>query len=1498
MPDGMDVNSEEFKTLIATLVEQQVSARLKEAEDAVADHKSKKTTVKKPKIPKPADYNGDETTIQEFRMKVENYLDYYEDEYNNDKERIQMVVGCLTKTASSWYNNWRLKNKASEVTFESFWKQFVVRFTNPELKLTTKSGFIGGKFLQKKGQSVRNFEVFFTTKADLAELPEDDRIMHFHKGLQPHLQKALVSTSLNRKDFDSFVAQVVEIESNYQYTQINTNLTPQLSSSGSNSLQSKQQNRFSGNNNHKRKVRSDEDGNVKVSLERDAKKKTPFVTKELQEKRMSEKKCLKCGLENHMAKQCKVGWKIQDSEKSNSDASPKVSNTHSAEANNKIVSSDHYIPVKPLLLVPVQIRSEGHVIHVLALLDSGCSIDLIDSTLVKKATIDTIELDRKINLISDIGATQNHNQVGKVTAVTTEIPMSIGYDQLHQEERIFGVTTLGGIYSVVLSRHWLDEHNPSIDWPVPSISFPKCGDECIAKNCDSTEMINCINSNTVTPSNSTPLYFNTTIISPTQNFGQTKTLPIIPKEYEAFKDVFDDQKARRLPPHRPGFDAYIELKDPTDLPPIRPIIPLSREKDSFLKKCLDEEVEKGNITQKDSPIATSVFLVSKAGGGWRPCVNYVELNKRTKRILTPLPRIDEIIDRMHGAKTWTKIDLQAAFNQLRMKEGEEWKTSFRCKYGQYESLVMGFGTTNAPSFFQKWMNHIFRDLLDVCVVVYLDDICIFSENPTIHTKHVSEVLKRLEDNNLFAKLSKCIFGAREIEFLGFRLGVDGLSMNPQKVEAIRNWPIPKNVTDVLSFLGFIGFYRRFIQGFAKIATGLTNLLRKDVEFTFGLEAKNAFEALKAAACTAPILRHVDLNLPFTMETDASDFAMGAVLLQQPASSTFKHPVAFFSKKFVSAEVRYTIADKELLAIVRACEEWRQWLLSSPFTITICTDHKNLRYFRTKQIHSARHFQWQETLEEFNYELIHKRGVENRIADLLSRRGDHAFTEGEKAQCHSDVLLPEKVWKSSTAVWMEPKTVAGGENSSSDDSSGEDVIPDESEDSLIEVTDDSKKLLITKMRHDSVLAGHFGVEKTLALIKRDYTWKGIRSYVKEYVKSCECKRNKVAKHKPFGLLTKMSFSTKPWSQLSLDFVVKLPLSNGFDAQLVVCDRGFTKGAHFIGTTGSIDAKGVANLLFKHVFRYHGLPDNIISDRGPAFVSEVWKFVFKILKVKISLSSAFHPQTDGQTESTNAIWEQLIRNYVNYLQDDWESYNHLLEIAYNNATHSGLGCSPWFAEKGYNPRVDYLVSPSNSKNTVDIAKHLARLKDIQEQLVTILEDAQTEYKKYADRKRIRSPFAVGQKVYLSAKNITTKRPKKKLDHKWLGPYEIVGKVNDEAWKLQLGPGMERLHPVFHSSLLEPYHENIIPGRTVPPTPPVEIDDVYEYYVEEIIDSRIIRNKLEYRVSWLGYGPDHISWEPLSNVQHSQEAIKKFHEKYPEKPTESSIKPSKRNTRKSKR
>ena len=234
---------------------------------------------------------------------------------------------------------------------------------------------------------------------------------------------------------------------------------------------------------------------------------------------------------------------------------------------------------------------------------------------------------------------------------------------------------------------------------------------------------------------------------------------------------------------------------------------------------------------------------------------------------------------------------------------------------------------------------------------------------------------------------------------------------------------------------------------------------------------------------------------------------------------------------------------------------------------------------------------------------------------------------------------------------------------------------------------------------------------------------------------------------------------------------------------------------------------------------------------------------------------------------------------------------LQIAYNNAQHSGLGCSPWFVEKGYNPRVDFLVGPSTSKGTVDIAKHLSHLKEVQSQVINILVHAQTEQKKYADRKRIPNPFTVGQKVYLSAKNIKTKRPKKKLDNLWLGPYEIISKIGNEAWKLKLGVGMEKLHPIFHSSLLEVFHENKIPGRIIPPPPPVEIDDVYEYEVDKIVDSRIIRNQLQYRIKWKHYGVEHDSWEPDINIANAIDLIKEFHDTYPNKPTIKDIRPKRK-------
>jgi transposase InsO family protein len=501
-----------------------------------------------------------------------------------------------------------------------------------------------------------------------------------------------------------------------------------------------------------------------------------------------------------------------------------------------------------------------------------------------------------------------------------------------------------------------------------------------------------------------------------------------------------------------------------------------------------------------------------------------------------------------------------------------------------------------------------------------------------------------------------------------------------------------------------------------------------------------------------------MTLPFYLETDASAYALGAVLIQKPVGSNFPHPVAFISRKLLPAEVRYPLHDKELLAIVKAFKSWRHWLLSSPFPINVFTDHANLKYFATKQNLSARHHQWAASLSEYDFRLHHRAGSLNRIADLLSRRRDHAFKEGEEQMANADTLLPKEIWVNAIAKASVGGTTLESTNIQESESSEDEVIntfETQKNDSLIVIEDENQKRLITKMRHDSILGGHFGTMKTLALIRRDFTWQGIHKYVKEYVRSCTCKRNKTLRHKPYGNLVKMPFADRPWSQISLDFIVKLPNSNGFDALLVVCDRGLTKGAHFIPTTESIDSQGVADLLMKQVFRYHGLPDSIISDRGSVFTSKVWKYVHDTLKTKIRLSTAYHPQTDGQTESTNAIWEQLVRNYTNYMQNDWTDFNYLLEMAYNNAVHSGLGCSPWFAEKGFNPRIDLLVEPSSSTSTPFTAEqHLSRLKVIQKEVKSMLEKAQDEYKKYADRRRLDSPFKVGDLVFLNAKNDLTR------------------------------------------------------------------------------------------------------------------------------------------------
>ena len=394
-------------------------------------------------------------------------------------------------------------------------------------------------------------------------------------------------------------------------------------------------------------------------------------------------------------------------------------------------------------------------------------------------------------------------------------------------------------------------------------------------------------------------------------------------------------------------------------------------------------------------------------------------------------------------------------------------------------------------------------------------------------------------------------------------------------------------------------------------------------------------------------------------------------------------------------------------------------------------------------------------------------------------------------------------------------------------------------------------------HDSPTAGHFGVHKTCELVQRTYHWPKLRQFVKKFVTTCDiCQRNKSTTHKPYGLLQPLPIPETPWSSISMDFITQLPPSKSFTSILVVVDR-LTKMAHFIPTTDEVDADDLATLFLSRVVTSHGLPDDIVTDRGSIFTAHYTKTFLEALGVKQNLSTAFHQQTDGQTERTNATLEQYLRCFSNYQQDDWSTLLAQAEFCYNNTVHASTKQTPFFALHGFHPRFSINI-PRVAAGHRTARHRLQVLKDVQDDLKFHIAYAQEAQERAYNRHAMQQPaFAPGDKVWLLRTNIKTTRPSSKLDDRKLGPFEVIEAVNSRSFRLALPLEMSRIHPVFHVSLLEPLQANTIEGRTAPPPPPIEVEGEIEYEVESILDSRFHYGKLQYLVSWLGYNEQ--TWEP---------------------------------------
>jgi hypothetical protein len=958
---------------------------------------------------------------------------------------------------------------------------------------------------------------------------------------------------------------------------------------------------------------------------------------------------------------------------------------------------------------------------------------------------------------------------------------------------------------------------------------------------------------------------------------------VINKEGKAlvkeFADIFPTELPNELPPQR-SIDHAIDLL-PGSEPPSKPTYRLSYVEMNELQKQMTDLVSKGFIRPSTSPFGAPVLFVHKKDGTLRLCVDYRALNKVTIKNRYPLPRIEELMDRLTGAKYFSKIDLYSGYHQIRIKESDIHKTAFRTRYGHYEFLVLPFGLTNAPATFMTLMNDIFREYLDKFVVVYLDDILIYSRTKEEHLQHVRIVLSTLRKHKLYAKLKKCELAQQQVEYTGHFISGEGISVDPRKVDTIKNWPAPTNVSEVRSFLGLASYYRKFVEKFSAIATPMTALLHKDQKFEWSTEAQKAFDMLKEKLTTTPVLLLPDPTKPFIVTTDASDYAIGAVLSQKQGKG--EQPVAYESRKLSPAEQNYAVHEKELLAIIHAIRTWRMYLEGQHFTVE--TDHASLEYIKTQSNLSRRQARWLETLQSQDFEVRYRPGKTNIVADALSRKphlnaittltttlaDDQTFEQGYQqdkyfVQILETLQYPEQADEKAKAKakhfeWKDKRIYLRTGHRL--------AIP----------SDKRLRTHILREHHDIDIAGHLGIDKTTEAIMRNFYWPKMGKDIRRYIQTCDtCQRNKPSNQTPAGLLQPLPTPGKRWEEITMDFIVQLPLTRQeHDAIVVFVDR-LSKRAHFIPMHTSATAPEVAKIFFNTIFRNHGLPKVIISDRDPKFTSRFWQTVFKHLGTKTAMSTAFHPQTDGQTERMNRTLEEMLRAYVTYKQDQWDEYLPAAEFAYNNLKQVSTGYSPFELDCGQHPNTPMsMTTTSEVPAANEFLQHWTSMIEIAKDS---LREAQERQVKYANEHRRHLTFEVGDQVLLSMKNtnapVDRNRPTKKLTPRFAGPYTVTQVISSTAYKLNL-PAEMRIHPVFHVSLLKLYQAS--PNEFVRPTPPPAVispnTEQEEYEVETILDKRILRKKPQYLIKWLGYPLHDATWEPLEHLNNAMEKVKVFEE-----------------------
>ncbi|WVZ97023.1 hypothetical protein U9M48_042590 [Paspalum notatum var. saurae] len=964
-------------------------------------------------------------------------------------------------------------------------------------------------------------------------------------------------------------------------------------------------------------------------------------------------------------------------------------------------------------------------------------------------------------------------------------------------------------------------------------------------------------------------------MSPTINATELQELKKIPVVCE-FPDVFPEELPG-LPPDR-EVEFSIELL-PGTAPVSRRPYRMAPDELKELKIQLQEQLDKGFIRPTFSPWGCpALFVEKKDQGGKRLCVDYRPLNAVTVKNKYPLPHIDILFDQLAGARVFSKIDLRSGYYQLKIKESDIPKTAFSTRYGLYEYLVMSFGLTNAPAFFMYMMNSVFMKELDKFVVVIINDILIYSKSEKEHERHLWIVLTRLREHKFYAKFSKCAFWLKEVGFLGHILSEKGVTVDPSKVEDVLNWKQPETVTEIRSFLGLAGYYRRFIKDFSKTAKPMTSLTKKNAKFLWDSKCEEAFQSLKKSLTSAPVLAQPDVTKPFDVYCDASGHGLGCVLMQEG------RVIAYASRQLRKHETNYPTHDLELAAVVHALKIWRHYLLGN--TCHIYTDHKSLKYILTQPELNMRQRWWLELIKDYDLEIHYYPGKANVVADALSRRAHCNVIEARptvRVLCCEidDIEMPRDQPAELYNLIIEPSVREQIIEAQKRDSGMAHIREGIDEERNACFTLDDQGMLWFKNRlvvpkdmelrkkildeaHASVLAMHPGSNKMYQDLKQKFWWTRMKREIAKHVLECNvCQRIKADHLKPAGPLQPLAVPAWKWEDVHMDFVVGLPRTQkGYDSIWVIIDR-FTKSAHFIPVKTIYHAKTYAELYIARIVSLHGVPRTITSDRGSTFVSRFWEQLQAALGTVLIRSSAYHPQTNGQVERVNQILEDMLRACVMTYSTKWDECLPLAEFAYNNSYQKSLGMAPFEALYGRRCRTPLNWFEPGERVTFGpdlVTQAEEQVKVIQENLKI----AQSRQKSYADKRRRPLVFKENDHVYLRVspmKGVHRFGVKGKLAPRYVGPFKITERCGPVAYRLELPPHLAAVHDVFHISQLKKCLR--VPEEEVDTSQvQIEPDLTYEARPIKILDQKqrsTRRNTVNfYKVQWSDHSEEEATWE----------------------------------------